>query len=230
MQRANITAVKFAATLAACTFSLLACARSPDAAAAEAALAKWRVGTNYAVLERPQPPQAAKGKVVVNEVFWYGCGHCYALDPTLEEWDAKNAAYIEFARIPVVWGPPHKQHARLFYVLEQLERPDLHVKVFESIHRSQQLLASPVEADARALQLEFVKQHGVTESQFNAAYDSPAVTAQVEAAERATGRFAVASVPLIVVNGKYTTGVTQAGGTNELISLMDDLAASEQSR
>ena len=78
----------------------------------------------------------------MNEVFWYGCGHCYALDPTLENWRETKAKYIDFQRIPVIWGPPHRQHAKLFYTLQALGRGDLHAKVFDAIHRDGNMLAT----------------------------------------------------------------------------------------
>jgi hypothetical protein len=34
-------------------------------------------------------------------------------------------------------------------------------------------------------------------------------------------------VPLIVINGKYTTDVAKANGQSNLISIIDDLAAAE---
>jgi hypothetical protein len=34
-------------------------------------------------------------------------------------------------------------------------------------------------------------------------------------------------VPLVVVDGKYTTDVAKAGGQSQLISVVDDLAAAE---
>jgi hypothetical protein len=37
-------------------------------------------------------------------------------------------------------------------------------------------------------------------------------------------------VPLVIVNGKYSTGVSPAGGIPQLLNLMNDLAASEKGR
>ena len=43
-------------------------------------------------------------------------------------------------------------------------------------------------------------------------------------------RYRVEGVPLIIINGKYVTDVTMAGGDDALISIINDLAASEKSR
>ena len=199
-------------------------------AADAAAIGKWQAGTNYTLLEKPQPPQVSRGKVQVNEVFWYGCSHCYALDPTLEHWNAGKPGYIEFVRTPVMWGPIHRQHAKIFYTLQALNRTDLHPVVFKTIHHKGNILAAQNEAQARALHLAFFKDHGVTEQAFNEAYDSAAVAGGLEQAQKVTQGFAVGTVPLMIVQGKYTTGVSQAGGEKELLKLIDDLAKSEKRR
>ena len=227
--------------------SLQACARAAEPAASvsaaapapiqpaqapagSAAIGDWRAGTNYTLLTMPQPPNAGAGKIEVDEVFWYGCGHCYALDPALETWKANKPAFIEFVRIPVVWGPTHRQHAKLFYTIQALGRADLHTKIFDAIHRDGKALAAQRDEDARALQMEFLKDHGVTEKDFNAAYDSMSVETNVRRAQQLTQQYAVASVPLIIVNGKYSTGVGPAGGPSQLLTLINDLAASEKGR
>ena len=45
-----------------------------------------------------------------------------------------------------------------------------------------------------------------------------------------TGRYEVASVPVIIVNGTYSTSVSQAGSTDLLLTLINDLAAREKRR
>jgi thiol:disulfide interchange protein DsbA len=207
--------------------ALLACGWT---IAAPAALSQWQAGTNYQLLAAPQPTTVPAGKVEVDEVFWYGCGHCYALDPTLESWKAEKPAYIEFIRIPVVWGPMHRQHAKLYYTVLALRRPELHAKIFDAIHQKGLHLAARDEVDARAQQLAFLQSEGVSEKDFNAAYDSMSVAANVLRAEDLTKKFNIASVPVIIVNGKFTTSVSEAGGATQLLSLINDLAASEKTR
>jgi thiol:disulfide interchange protein DsbA len=48
-------------------------------------------------------------------------------------------------------------------------------------------------------------------------------------AEEITQRYRVQGVPFVVVNGKYTTDVGQAGGETKLIELISDLTAAEHS-
>ena len=58
----------------------------------------------------------------------------------LESWKPSKPDYIEFVRVPVMWGPVHQQHAKLFYTLQALNRPDLHTKVFDAIHQGRNML------------------------------------------------------------------------------------------
>jgi len=216
--------------LLAGSWTMIGCARAAEPSAAASALAKWQAGTNYKLVPSPQPTTVAAGKVEVDEVFWYGCGHCYALDPHLESWNAEKPAYVEFVRVPVIWGPVQRQHAKLFYTLQALRRPDLHAKVFDAIHQQGLALSARDEVEARALQFAFLNQQGVTEKQFDAAYDSMSVASNMLRAEDFTKKFAVGSVPIMVVNGKYITSVSEAGTEAKLLALINDLAASEKAR
>ena len=218
-------ALPLLAALLAVSWSLTACARDP-----QPALSQWKAGTNYQLLAAPQPTSVAAGRVEVDEVFWYGCGHCYALDPALETWKAQKPAYIDFVRIPVIWGQAHRQHAKLYYTLQALHRPDLHTQVFDAIHQHGTPLSSRDDLEARAQQLAFLESKGVTEKEFNAAYDSMTVAVNMQRAEQLTKNYAIANVPTLIVNGKYSTGVGEAGGTEQLLSLINDLAASEKNR
>ena len=206
---------------------LNACAR--DAASPAKPLEKWTPGLNFTELPSPQPTTVKPGRVEVLEVFWYGCSHCYALDPTLEDWKKTKPAYVEFVRMPVMWGLPHKQHARLYYTLMALNRLDLHGKVFDAIHKDHNLMMAQTDEEARAQQLAFCKANGISEQDFNKAYDSAEVQANVDRAQQATYHYGVSGVPLIIVNGRYTTDVAMAGSdTAKLVAIINDLAASEK--
>ena len=235
MNRGIVIGSVLAVAALAATLSIRACAATPAAPAATAApapapVSQWQAGVNYTVLGYPLPPSVPKGKVEVDEVFWYGCSHCYHLDPYLENWKKEKPAFVEFVRIPVIWGPQQRQHARLFYTLKKLGREDLHPKVFDAIHKDGKVMMAQTDDEARALQLAFLKENGVTEQQFKDAYDSAEVAKNVDLAERLTARYEVASVPTMIVQGAYSTSVSQAGGEKQLLSLLNDLAIREQRR
>jgi protein dithiol oxidoreductase (disulfide-forming) len=187
----------------------------------------WQPGANYDPIVPGQPTSVSPGKVEVLEVFWLGCPHCYALEPYIRAWLKTKPAYIEFVRVPVMWGPIHRAHAHLFYTLQALGRPDLIEKAFDTIQHQQSPLASPDEAQSLQLQQAFAVHNGISADDYKNAYSSFSVASDLQRAEELTQRYHVDSVPFIVVNGKYATDVGKAGGPEKLIKLVDDLAAFE---
>jgi protein dithiol oxidoreductase (disulfide-forming) len=188
---------------------------------------KWQPGENYKLLVPAQPTSVAPGKVEVLEVFWLACPHCYALEPFLQGWLKKKPAYVEFVRVPVIWQSMHRSHAHLYYTLEVLGRQDLIAKVFDDIVQQHANLASPDEDESFKLQQKWATDHGVSADDFAKAYNSFSVNTDMRRAEELTNRYHVQGVPFIVINGKYTTDVAQAGGEAKLIDLISDLSAAE---
>ena len=190
---------------------------------------KWQAGKNYTLISPAQPSSVGPGKVEVIEVFWYGCSHCYELDPYLESWKKNKPAYIEFVRLPVIWGPGHKLHARLFYTLQVLGKLDaLHTKVFDTIHRGGNMLIAQDEDATFKMQLAWAEANGINGDDFKREYNGFAVNTALQRAEQLTKRYRVAGVPFMIVNGRYSTDVGAAGGHSQLLTLLNDLAASEK--
>ena len=192
---------------------------------------KWQAGVNYDPVVPAQPTSVAPGKVEVMEVFWLACPHCYAIEPRIRSWLKTKPAYVEFVRVPVIWQDMHRAHARLFYTLEALGRDDLVEKAFDTIHQDLENRVPPLigqsEEETFRLQQQFAAQNGVSADDFAKAYNSFSVSSSLQRAEEITQRYRVEGVPLIVLNGKYTTDVAEAGGEAKLIELISDLVASE---
>jgi thiol:disulfide interchange protein DsbA len=188
---------------------------------------KWKPGVNYVPLVPAQPTNVAPGKVEVVEVIWLGCPHCYALEPYIQSWVKNKPDYIQFVRVPVMWGPVHRAHARLFYTLQALNRSDLIEKAFDTIQQQHQMLVANNDDETLKIQQAWAEQNGVKPEDFAKAYNSFGVNADLQRAEQLTERYHVEGVPLVVINGKYTSDVGKAGGPQELISLINDLAAAE---
>jgi len=194
---------------------------------------KWKPGVNYTPLVPAQPTNVGAGKVEVLEVFWYGCPHCYDLEPFLASWNKSKPAYIEFVKVPVMWSPVHQAHAKLFYTLKALGREDLTPKVFDDFHNHRnefvELSGNTVD-EARTLDdwVAFGKAHGIAEDDFRKAAASFTVNTDLQRAEQLTTRYRITGVPAVIVNGKYKTDVGMAGGHGKLLELINDLAASEQ--
>ena len=194
---------------------------------------KWQPGLNYDPVVPAQPTNVAPGKVEVIEVLWLACPHCYDLEPFIQTWLKRKPAYIEFVRVPVMWQAIHRAHARLYYTLESLGRPNLFQKAFDTIHQlamsGQPPLFGSSEDETLRMQQSFAVKNGISADDFAKAYNSFTVNSQLQRAEELTQRYHVEGVPFIVVNGKYTTDVAKAGGEAKLIELINDLAAAEHS-
>jgi thiol:disulfide interchange protein DsbA len=188
---------------------------------------KWQPGVNYTVLVPAQPTGVAPGKVEVLEVFWLACPHCYALEPFIQAWLKAKPPYVEFVRVPVIWQPIHRYHAHLYYTLDALGRRDLIAKAFEALAQQHQPLAGSDEDESFKLQQKFATDNGVSAEDFAKAYNSFSVAANLKRAEDLTQAYRVEGVPFIVVNGKYTTDIAQAGGEAKLTELISDLSAAE---
>src|SRR3954466_8931962 len=68
---------------------------------------------DYVVLNPPLQVETG-GKIEVLELFWYGCIHCYNLEPALESWLKKLPRDVEFRRLPAVVNRQMEPAATIF--------------------------------------------------------------------------------------------------------------------
>jgi len=188
---------------------------------------RWKAGTNYQPLVPAQSTNVSPGKVEVMEVFWLGCPHCYELEAHLLAWLKKKPDYVQFVRVAVIWDSVKSAHAKLYYTLEALGRDDLFEKAFATVQQPGTPLIGNSEDQTFRMQQAFAVQNGVSADDFAKAYNSFSVNSNLTRAAEVTQRYHVEHVPFIVINGKYTTGVVEAGGEERLIALINDLAATE---
>ncbi len=180
-------------------------------------------GVNYKTLRPAVPTSVDPGKVEVVEVFWYACGHCYVLEPRLESWDKNGKApYVELVRLPAVWNDLLKTHARLFYTIEVLGKPQLHDEVFREINVKGNRLDTPDKIEA------FLTARGVSKTDFQKTFTGFAVESKLARAIDLNKRYRISSTPTVVVNGKYVTDVGMAGGEDQLFQTINELAAQDK--
>jgi thiol:disulfide interchange protein DsbA len=184
---------------------------------------RFELGKHYTRLSPTQPTSSSPDQIEVAEVFWYGCPHCYALDPFISSWLKRKPDYVSFVRVPGVGQPLWKLHARAFYTAEVLGKgAEMHNALFDEIHKNGNLL------DTEDKLRDFFAKFNVSAADFKSNFDSFAVQTKLQRAEELNRRYRVAGVPAIIVNGKYFTDVSMAGGHEELIALIDELAAAER--
>ena len=164
-------------------------------------------------------------------MFWYGCPHCYTLEPFLNRWEETKPASVRFERIPAMWNEVLQKHAQLFYTEQMLVRTGaiadpaaFRESVFVAFHQQGNRLLTD---DAIAAHFQ---RFGVDRATFDQAWSSFEVAQQLRKAADLTRRYGISSVPAVVVNGKYRTSGQQAGGFNELIEVIDELVVREGAR
>ena len=179
-------------------------------------------GKEYAPVQPALATQDPK-RVEVLEFFWYGCPHCFTLEPDLAAWVKTLPKGAYFRRIPAVFNPSWAHLARAYYAAEGLGVTEkLHYDIFNAIHLSGQNLNN------RETLLSFVEKLGVNRKKFAQQLDSPEVTARVEMSQRLGAAAKLQGVPALVVDGKYQTSVSQTGGQDQLFVVLNELIALAQ--
>jgi protein dithiol oxidoreductase (disulfide-forming) len=179
-------------------------------------------GIDYQKLSRPQPT-ATPGKIEVVELFWYGCPSCFAFKPHLSAWLRNKPEDVELVRIPATLNPRWVLHARAFYTAELLGvLEQMHDQMFHAIHVERRPLDDEAQLTA------FFAEHGVAEEEFRDAFHSFAVESKLRRAAALTQRYGVTGVPAVVINGKYRTDGSMAGGFENVLRIIDHLVAEER--
>ena len=73
----------------------------PGSALAQSAFVE---GTDYQAIS-PAVKTSQPDKVVVTEIFWYGCPHCFRFEPYLERWSANLPDGVVFEHVPSSLNP-----------------------------------------------------------------------------------------------------------------------------
>ena len=173
----------------------------------------------YTVLKDPFPIETP-GKIEVAEFFWYGCIHCYNLEPVLETWVPKLAPDVQFRRIPAVFNPRWAHDAAIFYSFEAMGVLDkLHRPFFDSVHKDR------LKSDDPAALNEWLAKHGVDAKKFEATMKSFGVQSKVKRANQITGVAQIDGTPALAVQGRFTISAEQGKTREGMLANADRLIA-----
>ncbi|ROL81463.1 thiol:disulfide interchange protein [Pseudomonas protegens] len=162
-----------------------------------------------------------QGKIEVVEIFSYGCGHCFKLEPSLNSWVASLPADVVFKRVPAMFGGQWDVQGQLFLTLEVMEvGPQVNHAVFQAVHDRLKLKTPEEMAD-------FLQTVGVDRGKFLTTYHSFVVSTRVADAKNKTKAYEVSGVPAMVVNGKYRFDLG-VGGAKKMFELADQLIDKER--
>ncbi|MCL6414288.1 thiol:disulfide interchange protein DsbA/DsbL [Aestuariirhabdus sp. Z084] len=181
----------------------------------------FQEGVHYDRLPQAVPTMN-RDQVEVNEMFWYGCPHCYNLEPLVLPWSKQLPEGAYFTKTPAMFSAIWKTHAQLFYTVRELNLGDeVDVAIFEAYHQMGNRLDTPEKMAA------FLKPYGISAEQFNEAYNSFGVKNQMQQAYSKARGYQIRGVPAIIVNGKYRITGQSAGSNAKMIEVATYLVERE---
>ncbi|MDP6140096.1 MAG: thiol:disulfide interchange protein DsbA/DsbL [Arenicellales bacterium] len=179
---------------------------------------EYEQDVHYFQITKPQPVHTGEN-IEVLELFWYRCPHCYTLEPYLKQWEKSKPDFVEYVRMPAILNQPWAFDARVFYTFLALGLVDkLHEAYFDAIHKERKRFVT-VEQLA-----DWAADQDVDPQDILNTFNSFGVNSMVAHAADMSARYQTDGVPTIIIDGKYRTKVSLAGGHNELIDLMNHLA------
>ena len=179
---------------------------------------EFKEDVNFFPLLVEQPVRTGD-QIEVLEIFWYGCPHCYALEPYLKKWLKNKPEFVEFVQLPAVRNRSWEFDARVFYTFVALGLIDeLHEAYFDAIHKDRKRMKNVEQVASWA------QEQGVDPQLIMDTFNSFGVDSMLANATQMSGRYEADGVPTIIIDGKYRTTVSLAGGHNEIIDLINYLA------
>ena len=186
---------------------------------ATTACAEPQPGTDFMQTQQAIPTDTP-AKIEVVELFWYGCPHCYQFEPTLAAWVKKLPKDVVFKRVPGLpraeWAPA----AKAYYAMEMLGVTEkLHAQLFDAVHKQRAL-----KPDSDAALIDWItKQSGLDRKKVEEAYNSFSVNTKVMRAAQIFRASGATGVPSLIIEGRFLTSSTLAGGTEESLKVADYL-------
>lgn len=180
-------------------------------------------GSDFQRLSPPRPV-ATGDKIEVIEFFYYGCPVCYEFQPHLSRWLIRTPDQISIRRVPTLPSEGSEglegwvRFARLHYTLEALGQiARLHWPIYDNFH------FDGVQLNDEKVMVDWVSKNGIDRDKFLAIYRSREIQAKLDEVRKLMVTHDVRSVPAMVIDGKYLSTARMAGGTRQLIQVVDTL-------
>ncbi len=184
-------------------------------------LADPQIGKDYDKTAQIIPTETPK-KIEVTEIFWYGCIHCYHMDPILDAWVKKLPADVVFKRMPGLPQPAWAPMAKAFYAMEDLKlSAKLHTPLFDAIHKEKSL--NPT--DELAAIDWMTKKSGLDRQKIEDAFKSFSMNNKLNRAAQTFRASGATGVPSLIIDGQYITSSTMAGSNEEALKTADYIIA-----
>ena len=183
---------------------------------------RYKSGVHYEIIDNPTSVRDSS-KVEVIEVFWFGCNHCYALEPYLARWKKDMPQGVNFSKSPATWNEVLKTHARIYYTAKALGIEQQFIPAaFNTIQNEGRRLTGNTELEY------FFKGFDVEREKYKSVSKSFGVSNAVDQADKRMKQWGITGVPVIIVNGKYRVGASRAVGTDGLFDVVNFLIEKEK--
>jgi thiol:disulfide interchange protein DsbA len=193
---------------------------------------QWTEGKDYFAIQNPQPTDQPD-KVVVTEVFSFGCPACNQFEPFLDKLRAELPAGTVLEFLPASWHPnedwPVFQRAYFAAKALGVDTPASHDAMFKAIWgpngplQTYDPTTQTPKAEANLPKIEdiakFYANYGAKPDQFVATANSFAVNLRMKRADQQIMAWGVDSTPTIVIDGKWRLTPASVKGAQQAVDL-----------
>lgn len=162
-------------------------------------------------------PSDSLDKVEVLEFFAYSCPHCAVMEPLVDKWAGTLGDDVVLKRVPVAFNAGMGDLQRTYFVLEALDRLDLHPKLFAAIHQEKR----PV-FDKKAIR-KWAESEGIDGADFDNAFDSFGVQTKANRANDLIRLYQIQGTPSLAVAGKYVTSPAYTNSYEDTLNVAEAL-------
>lgn len=178
-------------------------------------------GEHYFLVEEPR--RIRSEEIEIMEFFSYGCVHCYNFDPILIEWVESKGDSINFVRTPAIANEYWRVLGRIYYTLESMGHlEEQHMPLFRTIHDARVVFTTNDDV------FDYFEDAGLDREAFINIYSSANVNSSLNRADQMARRLRIASVPTMIVHGKYLVRASGSVGMRRMLDVMDFLIEKER--
>jgi len=188
-------------------------------------LVPYQEGLHYFKID--QASAVPSDTVEVVELFSYLCTHCATFDAYVKRWAERVPEYVEFRRIPVVFGRSSWELYARGYVTSEIMgvSGDAHYALMDRLWKQKKILRSLDEL------ADFYAGYGLDKAKFLSTASSFAVDGRIRKEQQLVRDYGITGTPSVVVNGKYrVAGNAAIPSFDALLDVVDYLIGIEASK
>lgn len=175
-----------------------------NAVAQSQGLVPYQEGLHYFKINNASATPSDKVEVV--ELFSYLCSHCSTFEPYVNSWAERIPDYVEFRRVPVVFGRSSWElYARAYATAEIMNLPEAaHMGMMDRLWKERKMMRSLDEI------ADFYVEYGADKEKFLSTAMSFAVDGKIRKDQQLVRSYGITGTPSIVVAGKYRVAGSSA--------------------